>query len=130
MRNFNAALGIHQVAADYMNKNSDLQDRYNGGEWTSGFLPLRVGDRETIKISVPIYTLEQKKTILHFELAIDQALLGRFDAANQEFAVAWKLAPPLGHRQLIQNRMQSVENLVQMPEASKSWLAEHRKMLD
>ncbi len=70
-------------------------------------MPLGPGDLETIKISVTVYTVEQKKALMHFELAIDHALLGQLDAANQEFAVALNLQPPPGHRQLIQNRMQS-----------------------
>ena len=127
---FFAALEMHQIAANYMNETRDPQDRYIGGQWTSPFFPLHVGDLETIKKSAPVYTVEQKKALLHFDLAVDHALLGSFDAANREFDAALKLQPQWGQRQVAQNRMQSAQNMVQMSDASRNWLAEHRRMLD
>jgi tetratricopeptide (TPR) repeat protein len=129
-RKFDAALYIHQIAANYMNENHDSPDRYIGGEWTAGFLPLHAGDLETIKMSVPLYTVEQKKALLHFELSIDHALLGELGDADREFDIGLKLQPPAGHRQLVQNRIQSVENMVLMPDGSREWLARHRQKLD
>jgi tetratricopeptide (TPR) repeat protein len=126
---FASALEIHQIAADYMNGTHDPQDRYIGSDWREPFFPLHVGDLETIKITTQVFNAEQKKAILHIALAVDHALLEQFDDANREFAIALNPQPPLGHRQLIQNRMQSAENMVQMSDASRSWLAEHRKML-
>jgi tetratricopeptide (TPR) repeat protein len=130
VRRFHDALWVHQGAASYIDKPHDVTDRYIGGPWTSVFLPLRAGDLETIKVSVPVYTVEQKKALMHFELAIDHALLGQIEDANREFAVALTFQPPPEHRHLIQNRMQSLANMVQMSDASKSWLADHRKLLD
>jgi tetratricopeptide (TPR) repeat protein len=129
--NFKSALYYHQEASDYLQEDRDLQDRYVGGDWTSGFLPLYVGDIETIKTNVEIYTVAQKKALFHFELSIDQALLGNFEAAEQEFAAGLKLQPPQGHRELIQNRLESVKNIVRpMPDATANWLAEHREKLN
>jgi tetratricopeptide (TPR) repeat protein len=130
-RNFKLALAFHQYAADYLNANPDLQDRYTGGGWRAGFLPLRPGDLETGKKSVPLYTAEQKKTLLHFELAIGHALLGDLASANQEFEVASKLQPSPEIRHLAQNRLEAVLNMVEeMSDATKTWLANHRDMLD
>ncbi len=126
---FAAAREIHQIAANYMNDSHDPQDRYIGGDWREPFFPLHVGDLETIKITTQVFTTEQKKAIVHFALAVDHALLEEFDDANREFAIASNPRPPAGHRQLIQNRMQSAENMAKMSDASKSWLADHRKML-
>ena len=129
-RDFAAALQMHQIAANYMSETHDPQDRYISGIWREPFFPLHVGDFDTIKTSTQVGTMEQKKTILHFALGIDYALLEKFYAANQEFSIAWKLDPLPEHRHLVQNRMQSVLNMVQMSDASNSWLTEHRKMLD
>jgi tetratricopeptide (TPR) repeat protein len=126
-----SAREIHQIAADYMEHSSDPQDRFIGGEWASGFLPLRVGDQVTIKKpAVSVYTLDQKKALIHFELSIDQALLGNLPLANQEFEKAMKLDHNQAQDSLMQNRFQAVENLVPVSGENKTWLAEHRKMLD
>ena len=114
-----------------MEHSSDPQDRFIGGEWASGFLPLRVGDQVTIKKpAVSVYTLDQKKALIHFELSIDQALLGNLPLANQEFEKAMKLDHNQAQDSLMQNRFQAVENLVPVSGDNKTWLAEHRKMLD
>jgi tetratricopeptide (TPR) repeat protein len=130
MRDFAGALEIDQIAAYRLEKNLDPQDRYLAGTWTSGFLPLHAGDLETIKYTMWVETVEQKKTYLHFDLAIDYALLENFDEADKEFAAGSKTQLLPGHRSLFRNRMESVENMVQMPDDSKSWLDKHRNMLD
>jgi tetratricopeptide (TPR) repeat protein len=125
-----AARQIHQIAASNMEHADDSQDRFIGYEWASGFLPLRVGDRETLKKpAVAVYTLDQKKALMHFELSIDQALLGNLQQANQEFAVAMKLDHTSEQSALMENRFSAVENLVPTSPECKAWLAEHRKML-
>jgi hypothetical protein len=77
-----------------------------------------------------VESLEQKKAFLHFELAIDYALLERFDEADREFAAGSKAQLLPGHWRLIENRLASVENMVQMADDSRSWLDDHRKKLD
>jgi tetratricopeptide (TPR) repeat protein len=129
-RQFSDALVMHRWAADYMNGTSDPQDRLLGGQWFSNYLPLHRGDLDTIKTKVIVNTLEQKKAFAHYELAIDQALLGNRDAADQEFAAALKLERGPEYRRLVQNRMQSVENLVPMSPETKVWLTEHHNLLD
>ena len=74
--------------------------------------------------------MEQKKTFLHFELAIDYALLERFDEAEKEFAAGLKTELLPGHRSLFQNRLASVANMVQISDDSRKWLDEHRRKLD
>ena len=130
LRDFTGALNMHQIAAYNIEKPLDPQDRYLAGTWTSGFLPLHAGDLETIKYSMWVETVEQKKTLLHFELAIDYALLERFDEADKEFVAGLKAELLPGHRSLFQNRLASVENMVQMPDDSRKWLDEHRRKLD
>jgi hypothetical protein len=98
--------------------------------WTSGYLPLHKGDFETIKNSAQIDTREQKEAMAHFEIAIDHALLEHFNDADHEFAAALKYQPTPDLKRLIQNRLQSVENMVRMPDAPQRWLAKHRGLLD
>jgi tetratricopeptide (TPR) repeat protein len=129
LRDFAAALKIHQWTANYLDGSVEDNDRLLGGEWTEPFFPLHVGDHETIRNTVRIDTAVQKKITFHFVLAIDHALLNEPVAANNEFAIAMKLQPNPDHQSLIQNRMQSVENMVQMSDDAKSWLDEHRRML-
>jgi hypothetical protein len=57
-------------------------------------------------------------------------VLERFDEADKEFAAGLKTQPLPGYRSLFQNHMESVENMVQMPDDSKKWLDEHRRKLD
>ncbi len=78
-----------------------------------------------------VFDVEHKKAILHFQLAIDHALLQGFDDANKEFDLALKLQAPLQIRHLIRNRLQAVTNMVRpMSEATKTWLADHFKLLN
>jgi tetratricopeptide (TPR) repeat protein len=130
LRDFAVALRWHQVAANYLDGNIEAGDRLLGGEWIEPYFPLHVGDRETIKNSMHVYTVAQKKATFHFALAIDHALLEHFGAADKEFATAMKLQPISEHRRLIQNRMESVENMAQMPDDSKAWLISHRIALN
>jgi tetratricopeptide (TPR) repeat protein len=127
-----AARQIHQIAINYLDQHSkDSQDRFIGGEWAAGFLPLHVGDQETMrKPSVPTYTLDQKKALFHFELSIDQALLGNEEQADQEFNAAMKLDHTPEEAALMQNRFLAVENMVPTSVQSKAWLTEHGSMLE
>ncbi len=129
-RQFENAFRIHRWAADYLAQVTDPQDRLLGGDWRSGFLPLRVGDLETVKTGVSVYTLAQKKAIADYELAIDAALLGDRDAADRYFAAALKMDPGVDYRRLAQNRMQSIVNIVPISPDARTWLEEHRKALD
>jgi tetratricopeptide (TPR) repeat protein len=129
LRDFKDTIKWHQWAADYLDGPVEDDDRLLGGEWTEPYFPLHVGDRETIRNTMHIYTAAQKRITFHFALAIDHALLGEFDAATNQFDFAMKLQPIPDHRRLIQNRMESVENMVQMSDASKSWLVGHRMKL-
>jgi tetratricopeptide (TPR) repeat protein len=126
LRDFAAALWWHQRAANYLEGNIEAGDRLLDGEWTEPYFPLHAGDRETIKNSIHVYTVAQKKATFHFALAIDHALLEDFGAADKEFATAMKLQPIPEHRRLIQNRMESVVNMARMPDDSKAWLISHR----
>ena len=127
---FNYALQTHLQAAEYMEKVTDTQDRFIGGAWTSSYLPLRAGDLETVKTHIQVNSLEQMKALAHYDLAIDEALLDDDEAADREFANALKLERSREYRELAQNRLQSVENLVPMSMKAKTWMEEHRKMLE
>jgi tetratricopeptide (TPR) repeat protein len=130
LHDFSDALRLHQFAADNLDGNIAVDDRLVGGEWTEPYFPLQGGDRETIKNWMHVYTVAQKKTTLHFALAIDHALLEDFVSAEKEFATAIKLQPNPAQRRLIQNRMESVERMAQMPNDSRAWLIAHRSELE
>ena len=129
-RQFANALGIHRWAVGYLAQVNDPQDRLAGGEWWAGYLPLRIGDLETVKARVTVGTLEQKKALAYYELAMDEALLGNSESADRDFATALKLENGPQYRRLVQNRMQSVENIVPISAGARTWLEEHRKLLD
>jgi tetratricopeptide (TPR) repeat protein len=130
LRDFKDTIRWHQGAADYLDGPVEDNDRLLGGPWIEPYFPLHFGDHETIRNTMHIDTAAQKRITFHFALAIDHALLEEFDAATNQFDFAMKLQPIPGHRRLIQNRMESVENMVQMPDDSKRWLDEHRRKLD
>jgi tetratricopeptide (TPR) repeat protein len=126
---FRDALDSHQQAVDFLNENPDVQNRYTSGGWRAAFCPLADGDIETPKRIVQLVSVEEKRAVLHFQLAIDHALLNNFVDANTEFEVALKFQPSTGIHQFIQNRMEALGNRVQMSDSSKTWLAKHRDML-
>jgi tetratricopeptide (TPR) repeat protein len=127
-----AARQIHQDAVNYLDQHSkDPHDRFISGVWAAGFLPLHVGDQETIRRpSVPTSTVDQKKALFHFELSIDQALLGNEQQADQEFNTAMKLDHTEEQAALMHNRFLAVENMVPTSIESKAWLTKHGSMLE
>jgi hypothetical protein len=127
---FEDALQRHLDAVDWRVQDQDELDRYWGGPWSSVYMPLHPKDLDTIKISVPVNTLKQKIALFHFELAIDHALLGEVDDANRELTFALKSQPPKEHLQLIQNRIQSIINMVSISDVAKQWLGEHQQRLN
>jgi tetratricopeptide (TPR) repeat protein len=127
---FDLALRMHQEALELVQKHYDpQQSRYVCDSWTVGFLPLQVGDLETIKTNMPFSTQIQKEALLYLELCIDQALLGDPEAAAAAFDAALKLERGPAFRRTFQNRMQSAENLVKLTDTAKAWLVDHRKLL-
>ena len=128
--NFTAALAWHQWATNYLDGDVAVGDRILGGEWTEPYFPLHAGDRETIKTTMHVYTVAQKRATFHFALAIDHALLEDFDAANAEFATATKLQPIPEHRRLIQNRIESALDMAPVSDTARTWLISHRTALN
>jgi tetratricopeptide (TPR) repeat protein len=49
LRDFAAALKMHQWAANYLDGPVEDNDRLLGGEWTEPFFPLHIGDHQTIQ---------------------------------------------------------------------------------
>jgi len=130
LRDFAAALRWHQIAANILDGNIEAGDRLLGNEWTEPYFPLHAGDRETIKNSMLFLRWRRRKRLFTLCWPSIMLCLKIFGAANKEFATAMKLQPIPEHRRLIQNRMESVENMAQMPDDSKAWLISHRIALN
>lgn len=123
---FQSALIAHSWAADRVDRITDPNERFLAGLWMEPFLPLRPGDTETSKTKIFISTLDQKKAVLHYELAIDHALLGQLSAADKEFAAARKIDREPDIVNDMDNRIQSIESFVTLSPATRSWLDAHR----
>ena len=66
-------------------------ERY--GQWVVAHLPLRPGDRETVRRTARIRTSEEKLSLIHFGTALAQAQRGDYRAADLALERALALAP-------------------------------------
>jgi tetratricopeptide (TPR) repeat protein len=126
------ALAWHRLALDGLNemKTPGDEERYIRGIWLYSFMPLSAGDQQTIKYSIQVYNRRQKEALAHYALCIDLALSGNFDGSTKEFDTGLTLERSLPFREFFQNKMLSVENLVQPRADAKAWLDQHRNMLN
>ena len=73
--------------------------------------------------------LDPNSPVAKNNLAACHVLLSDFQAGVEAFDAALKLERGPAFRRTFQNRMQSAENLVKMPDNTKAWLLDHRKLL-
>jgi len=127
---FDTALRWHQHALDVMREPGIENDRYIGGLWLYNYMPQKSGDLETIKLSVEVSSLRQKKVFVHYALSFDFALKKNFKKADEEFKTGLKLDQSLQYGNFFVNKILSIVNLLDMDEEVREWLLEHRIILE
>ncbi len=120
--NFREALSLHLYAVNALNRKGIENERYVSGDWLRNFMPLKPGDKVTILRSVQATTFEQKKTIALYALAFDQAIDGDLTAAQKTFSEAMALDQDRTYRLFVENQIQSILNLLQLPAPARAWL--------
>ncbi len=84
------SIRLRRWALDQFDK-AKPNDRVLGGGTTWNYLPLERGDRETIKQTVSVNDVAEKKAFTHYGLSFDYAVKRDFKAADQELSTALKL---------------------------------------
>jgi hypothetical protein len=67
-------------------------------------MPLSLGDLQTIKYSIEVYSLSQKEALAHYALCIDFGLSGDFDDSTKALATGLKLEHSPPFRQFFQKK--------------------------
>lgn len=103
------ALSFHERALELLRdtKNEDNSDV--AGDLAINFMPEEVGDNITPKFWVTFSTMEDKKTLVYYELSFDYALEHDWVKANQAFERAFKLDAAETYREFFDNKIQSIE---------------------
>lgn len=118
---YNMALQWHRHVLETIN-NLEGYERYAAGEWTYNFMPHFKGDKETIKKFINLHTVAEKKAIAHFALALDYALLSKFDLASEELGKALKLASGSRYSAFFLNKIAFIKQQAEITEGTKAWL--------
>ncbi len=98
------------------------KDRVFDGTTSWNYMPLKPGDRETIKDTVLVESPEEKRAFTHYELSLDYAVQGRFKKADEELALALKGDPEHEYTDYFAEVSESVRRLVPASKATKVWL--------
>lgn len=99
-----------------------LEQQGESGAWTVNYLPVRPGDRETIRRTTSVRTPAEKQSLIYYNVSIVHAMRGNFDLADGELANAQALA---GDQRLLcyaANLMEATRGFTKVSAASKKWL--------
>jgi tetratricopeptide (TPR) repeat protein len=105
-------------------------DRFLGRATTWNFMPLKSGDRETIKKIVITADVDQKKAFVHYGLSLDYAMKMDFKAADQERDTALKADPEHEYTTYFAEVSDSLEKLGKASQATDQWLEQNRIALN
>ena len=130
-RQFDRALVCHRKALSKLDIREIEKERYVqfGSPWLYNFMPLNKGDLETIKLSVKIRSFEEKKMLTLYVVALDHALLGNIQRANERFAEALASKEAEDYFKLFLNRIQSMLKLINPDPPARSWFEEKATQL-
>jgi tetratricopeptide (TPR) repeat protein len=123
------AIGQDQVALQLLNTENE-NERVIGGQIVSSFMPEKAGDKPPAFYQT-ISGMDGKRTMVHYALSLDYALLGDFDKADEAFEEGAKLDSKQSFNQYVGNRILSIEYFsgLNLQPATLNWLEEKRKRL-
>jgi len=110
----------HEYALTIL-ESAPQSDNYIASFSIFNYMPLRPGDRETIKHFVYTNNEKQNKAFVHYALSFDHALLKKFDEADKEFKIAYELESGSDYQVYFQYKILSLISYVKMEPEVKSW---------
>ncbi len=122
------ALQFHREAMKGIRERG-TDENYMATRWRYNYMPLYRGDTDTINNSIPVNTVDEKRAFVHFALSFDQALLGQFEAAQQNFNSALGYAGQPEFRCFFANKIAAIDVFVKIPPASVDWFDARKREL-
>lgn len=121
------AINLHKYSVELASEKEVDKDYLVGGNWIVCYLPDHKGDSETIKIYDFAYSIENKRAIIYYALAIDYALQGDFIAASREFENGRKNDKANKYGDHFVNRSLSATRILNVNPTAKSWFKKYSK---
>jgi tetratricopeptide (TPR) repeat protein len=127
--NLDYAIRLRRWALDQL-ETAKPNDRVLGGSTQWNFMPLKPGDRDTIKETVTTVNLDQKKAFVHYGLSLDYAMKEDFKTADQERETALKADSKHEYTAYFAEVSDSLGKLGQASQATNHWLEQNRIALN
>jgi tetratricopeptide (TPR) repeat protein len=109
---------------------ASLSDRsLMGTAWLYSYMPLFMGDRETIRRSVLVGEAGEKLAFVHYALGLDHALAGNLPAAEEGFAAGWRGASTPEFRCFFANKITAIFVWLRPGPRPAAWLDSKRRFL-
>lgn len=121
------ATDMHKYCLNTINEKDVEKERLARGRWLINFLPHEKNDSEMIKLYAMASTIDEKKVMIHYALAIDYALQDNFKAASREFESGRKLDRDNVYGDYFVNRCFSAAKLLSPSSAARAWLRRSNK---
>jgi tetratricopeptide (TPR) repeat protein len=103
------ALDSHKRALGLLSDSKDEDESDIAGELAINFMPERVGDNDTPKSWVTFTNMDEKRTLVYYELSFDYAMRHDWRRANQSFMTASQLDQRGTYPEFIANKIISIE---------------------
>jgi hypothetical protein len=126
---FEAAIAWHENAKVNMSQPGIENESYAAGVWTYNFMPLEPGDTTNIRRYVKVYSMDEKKTFVHFALSFDYALVNDSVKAQQEFNSALRLGAYKRFRSFFDNKMLAIQKFLKLDADVNRWFVVHRLLV-
>ena len=124
-----AALEFHKTAVTNIEIEEIENERYAAGESIWSFMPLFKGDTDTVKQTVRIRSLSEKKMIAYYALAFDRALTGEHAKANKWFDRARACDEAGEFSSFFVNRIDATLSFLNPQGKNRAWFQEKRNLL-
>jgi tetratricopeptide (TPR) repeat protein len=105
---------------------SKPNDRTLGGTSSWNYMPLSPGDRDTIKETVIVNDIDQKKAFIHYGLSLDYAVKQDFKAADKERDIALSADQDHEYSAYFAELSESLEKLGPTTPAINQWLEQNQ----
>lgn len=125
------ALDAHKRALELLSNDKDEDESDIAGDLAVNFMPEEVGDNVTPTSWITFTNMDEKRTLVYYELSFDYAMKHDWKKADQSFERAFKLDEPQTYAEFVVNKIQSIEKFSQRkPDKSAiHWFEKQRRRL-
>jgi tetratricopeptide (TPR) repeat protein len=118
------SLIYRKIALKVVEDPDEEKERYisAGGTWMYNYMPLKKGDKKTVKNYVLVPGIVQKRILVYYGIAIDYALDGDLQSADQMFDKGKQLDIDNEYGDFFINKMQSLHNFVSIDSTTTQWM--------